>query len=157
METQYRNITKNETTILNTAASLVSKYSWGSEYPLNPIDEIKNAEYCIGAFNENRLVGFASVGYGFSPDKKDDEKLWLAHAVVEPAFRKQGVFKKLYEMQINYSTSKKDAILTCTDNPIVEIFLQNHGWKKVRDTQDESGSRTTVFSLCQQKSSNIVP
>src|SRR5579864_9260109 len=71
--------------VLEKAASLVTEHSWGNEYPISPISEIQTADYCVGAYSGDELVGFASVGRFFSPDGKDNGQLWLAHAVVLPA------------------------------------------------------------------------
>ncbi len=131
--------------LLKKAANLVSEYSWGSDYPVRPIDEIRVAEYCVGALEQNQLVGFGSVGRTFSPDALDNNELWLAHAVVDPEFRNRGVFKRIYDMQMLYAITQPGRILSCTDNPIVSNFFLKNGWKQIRETVDEAGDKSMVF------------
>ena len=131
--------------LLQEASQLVTQYSWGEEYPKHPSEEIQAAEYSIGAKAGDTLVGFATVTRNASPDGIDNESLWLAHAVVTPEFRQQGIFEKLYAGQIHYAQSASGRILSCTDNPIVEKFFLAHGWKKLRETKDEAGDECDVF------------
>lgn len=58
---KIREIKKTEPEIMKQASLLISKYSWGEEYPVKPIDEIKEAHFMVGAFSKKDLVGFASV------------------------------------------------------------------------------------------------
>jgi hypothetical protein len=84
---EVKEITSSDEQFFTEAARLVSKYSWGENYPIRPIDEIRSAEYRVGALRGNRLIGFGSVGRTFSPDAVDNGELWIAHAVVDPTFR----------------------------------------------------------------------
>lgn len=127
------------------AANLVSLYSWGESYPVRPMDEIRLADYRVGIFAGDRLVGFGSVGRGFSPDLLDNDGLWLAHVVVVPEFRNRGIFKKIYELQLSYAASQPGRIVSCTDNPIIAEFFLKNGWKKIRETVDEAGGKSAVF------------
>lgn len=131
--------------LLNQAAELISAYSWGPDYPVQPIDEIFSAEYRVGAIKNNQLVGFGTVGRSFSPDAFDNDELWVAHAVVTPAFRKKGIFKRIYGMQLSYAKNHEGRILSCTDNPIMEKFFLENGWKEIRKTKDEADEDSTVF------------
>ncbi len=145
---ELQQITTSETELLTRAAHMVSDYSWGYDYPVKPLDEILSAEYRIGAFVDEQLVGFGTVGRGFSPDSIDNGELWIAHAVVVPEFRNQGIFAKLYAEQLTYAESHKShdgLILSCTDNPIVEKFFLAHDWMERRKTRDESRESSTVF------------
>lgn len=144
-ESQFEVREISDEPLLNRAASLVSEYSWGLDYPLNPLDEIQEAEYKVGAFVGDNLVGFATVGRSFSPDGIDNGELWLAHVVVLPEFRSQGIFSKLYQAQIKYAKNQFGRILSCTDNPIVEKFFLDNNWKEIRQTKDEAGEVTKVF------------
>ncbi len=147
LEIEIKEISASHEDIITRAAELVSKYSWGIDYPVKPIDEIREAEYLIGAFKNDQLIGFGSVGRAFSPDGTDDSELWLAHAVIVPEYRRIGIFNKIYEMQMSYAKSRSGRILSCTDNPIVEKFFLANGWKKIRDTKDEAGEPSTVFEF----------
>lgn len=142
---EIKEISKLESDILNKASELISKYSWGYDYPKKPIEEIEKAEYLIGAFCGDNLVGFASVGRGFSPDEENNESLWFSHAIVIPEFRNRGIFKKLYEKQIIYAKKQKGKIFSCTDNPIVKSFFLKNGWKEYRKTKDEASGDTTIY------------
>ncbi|MDE2001554.1 MAG: GNAT family N-acetyltransferase [Patescibacteria group bacterium] len=142
---EVKEMLSSDKKFLEEAAALVSEHSWGGEYPVSPIDEIRVAEYCAGATEGDRLVGFGTVGRSFSPDALDNGELWIAHAVVDPAFRNRGIYKKLYDLRLSYALSQAGRILSCTDNPIVAEFFMKHGWKKIRETVDESGDATTVF------------
>lgn len=133
------------TQIANEVGVLISKYSWGEEYPVDPIKEHKLAEYAIGAYESESLIGISIVNRFSSPDGKDNGELWFADAVVVPEFRNQGVFTKLYEETMHYMLGQSGRILTCTDNPIMESFLSKHGWQKIRDTLDEEGGPCLVF------------
>ncbi len=138
-------IKKSDEQMLHNAAQLISEYSWGLEYPINPIDEVLSADYCVGVVMHNKLIGFGSVGRTFSPDSLDHGELWVAHAVVAPEFRGKGVLSKLYDKQLAYAKSQQGRILSCTNNPIAEKFLLKNGWNEVRNTLDEGGEVTTVF------------
>ncbi len=142
---KLKEIKLSETELLNEAAELVSKYSWGYEYPVKPIDEILSSGYRIGAFITNQFVGFGTVGRAFSPDNLDNGELWIAHAVVIPEFRQQGIFRKIYKAQLAYARSQSGCILSCTDNPIVVKFFLENGWRELRKTIDESSKASTVF------------
>lgn len=130
---------------LEAAAALISEYSWGKDYPVNPIGEIKKSEYCAGACAGEKLIGFASVNRSASPDGKDNGELWLGHAVVAPEFRKQGIYQKLYAAQFEHAKKEAGRILSCTSNPIIEKFLLGRGWQEIRKTHDEGGEPCSVF------------
>jgi len=126
-------------------AKMVRKYSWGEDYPVNPLNELERAKYIIGAFDREKLVGCASVAHSVSPDNIDNEKLWISHAVVLPDYRKKGIFNLLYKKQINYTKKHKGPLLAATDNPIVEKFLLKNGWAFLRTIKDEGGNPGKVF------------
>ena len=131
--------------MLSQAAGLVSEYSWGRDYPVSPLTEIERAEYCIGAFVNGQLIGFSSVGFAYSPDGADDDQVWFGHGVVVPAFRKQGIFRKMYEKQMAYAKGKFSCVFACSSNPVVQQFLAANGWEEVRETNDEKGDSLIVF------------
>ncbi len=130
---------------LDEASELISKYSWGYDYPKKPIEEIKTAEYVVSAFDKDKIIAFATVNKNSSPDGIDNGNLWLAHAVVVPEFRKRGLFTKLYDKQISYAKTQDGKIFACTDNPIVRDFFLKNGWVEYRKTKDEAGETATVF------------
>lgn len=142
---ETKEILSSEKQFLEEAARLVSEYSWGKDYPIQPIDEIRVAEYRVGVFDSYQLVGFGTVGRSFSPDSLDNDELWVAHAVVAPEFRKRGLFRELYDRQLAYTKSQEGRILSCTDNPVVEKFFLENDWKEIRKTNDDSGESCVVF------------
>ncbi|MCM2339067.1 MAG: GNAT family N-acetyltransferase [Burkholderiales bacterium] len=142
---ELKEIKSSDIKLLNKATDLISKYSWGHDYPVRPIDEILRADYRIGAMIADELVGFGTVGFGFGPDKLDNDQLWIAHAVVLPKFRQQGIFREIFNAQLSYAKNKNKRIMTCTDNQIIINFLLKNGWKELRQTIDESGKASKVF------------
>lgn len=72
--------------IVKECAKMIQKYSWGPDYPVNAWDEIKQSNLLIGAFDEKKLVGCASINKVASPDKIDNSKFWFADAVVLPEY-----------------------------------------------------------------------
>jgi len=145
MAIHLRQILAIEESLLKQAAGLVTTYSWGKDYPVKPIDEIRAAEYRIGALDNDELVGFGAVGRTFSPEGKDNNQLWIGHAVVLPSYRRKGVFTLIYKEQMTYCNKIGGSIFTCSDNPVVTTFLIKERWQKVRETSDESGKKTTIF------------
>ena len=134
-------------TTLSMACFLVSEYSWGYDYPVDPVKEIRKAEYRIGAFADEKLVGFSAVSRHASPDHQDNGELWFSYAVVAPEFRGRGIFTSLYDSCLAYAKTVPGRFLSCTDNPIVERFLLAQGWHVSRSTLDESDRSSTVFEL----------
>lgn len=129
-------------------AQMVREYSWGNDYPIDPWDEIKQADYLVGCFDDKELIGCASITRIASPDGIDTNKPWLGHAIVLPEYRRQGILGKMYQHRIGYLQKMNESIIfTCTDNPIMENFLTNQGWMLDRITKDESGSACKVFKL----------
>ena len=147
MGIEIKEIDISDRSTLEKASFLISEYSWGNNYPIKPIDEVSKAEYCVGAYNNNELIGFAAVSRFGSPDGKDNDKLWLGYAVVIPKFRQQGIFQKLYNTIIKLVKEKPIHILACTDNPVIEKFLLSRGWHLIRETRDESNAVCHVFEF----------
>ncbi|MBP6879576.1 MAG: GNAT family N-acetyltransferase [Candidatus Pacebacteria bacterium] len=131
---------------LKEASNLIQEHSWGLDYPVSALDELKESDFIIGCFNNGKLVGLASINNFASPDKIDNGLPWLAAAVVLPEYRGRGIYKDLYEKRIEHLKHKKEKIiLSCTDNKIVKKFLLDRGWKLRRITKDESGGECEVF------------
>lgn len=141
----YRKITTTESDA-KVCAEMIREYSWGVEYPVDPWDELRQADYIAGCFSGEYLVGCASITRVASPDGIGNDVPWFANVVVLPEYRKQGIMKKLYENCLEYcrATSEKK-ILTCTNNPVMEKFFENQGWQLDRITKDESGGECNVF------------
>lgn len=128
------------------ASNLIQEHSWGLDYPVSALDELKESDFIIGCFDNERLIGLASVNNSASPDKIDNGLPWLAMAVVLPEYRGMGIYKDLYEKRIEYLKNRKERIiLSCTDNKIVKKFLLDRGWTLRRITKDESGGECEVF------------
>ncbi len=143
----YREISTTEPEAKE-CAQMIQEYSWGLDYPVDAWSELKKADYIIGCFEKDKLVGFGSITRVASPDNIDNGLPWLADAVVLPEYRKQGIYKTLYEKRIEFLKNQKEKIvLTCTDNAIIEEFLLRNGWILRRITKDESGGECKVFQL----------
>lgn len=139
----------NEQT-LQVAADLISEYSWGRDYPVAPIEELRQLEFGAGAFEGDNLVGFAGVSKVGSPDGVDNGQLWFGYTVVKPEFRQRGIYGQLYNSCMGYMRGKPSRKLACTDNPIMEKFLLEHGWREIRKTFDEAGDKIIVFETQQE-------
>lgn len=130
---------------LQSAGLLVAKFSWGEDYPVAPLTEIRRASFCVGAWVGGALVGFAAVSRYASPDGLNTGDLWFGYAVVTPKYRKRGIFTRLYGECLSYIRPQLGKVFCCTDNPIVISFLVRRGWRFVRATHDESGAECVVF------------
>lgn len=142
---KFAEVIVSDEKILQAAAELLSEYSWGMDYPVSPISELHRAEYCTGAFAADELVGFAGMSRFASPDNVDNGELWFGFAVVKPEFRQQGIYSRLYDSCLIYMNKIPLRKLACTDNPIMEKFLQSHGWQQIRTTKDEAGDDCIVY------------
>ncbi|HEY5220584.1 MAG TPA: GNAT family N-acetyltransferase [Candidatus Paceibacterota bacterium] len=147
-----KDVSLSDENTLRDAAELITKYSWGEDYPVDPLEEIQKSEYCAGAYAKDKLVGFATVNRFASPDGKDNGELWLGHAVVIPEFREQGIYQKLYTAQMEHTQRGSGRILSCTSNPIIENFLSGRGWQEIRKTKDEEGGECSVFEYSKNTS-----
>lgn len=143
----FKEIKKNDP-LIEECAYIVQKYSWGFDYPVNPLNELKQAEYIIGCFDGKRIVGFGSITRISSPDGKDNNKPWFADAVVLPEYRNKGIYTELYRKRLSFIKKQKESVLfSCTDNPIIEKFLEKNNWILYRETKDEKGDECKVFIL----------
>lgn len=134
--------------IATEAARMIQEYSWGLEYPVDAWSELKESDFIIGCFDDEKLVAVGSITRVASPDKIDNGLPWFADAVVLPEYRKQGIYTELYNRRMQYLQDHNEAVaLTCTDNPLIEQFLLAHGWNLKRITNDESGGACMVFEI----------
>ena len=129
------------------AGELVRTYSWGKDYPVDPADEIRRAEFGVGAWVGDKLVGFAGLSRAASPDGINSRDLWFGYAVVLPAYRRRGVFRRIYDECLRHMRTSSEPVFSCSDNPLMIQFLVRRGWRFVRATKDESGSACLVFEL----------
>ncbi len=136
---------------LRKIAALVTEYSWLPDYPVDPLDELKKAEYIIGAYADDRLAGFGTVNRYSSPDGRDNGEIWFGDAVVMPEFRNRGIYRNLYENRMDYVKDKPGKILSCTDSPLMEKFFLRHGWREIRKTRDEGNYICSVFEYDRKK------
>ncbi len=144
----FREITRDED-IIKEWAEIVSKHSWGADYPINPLDELIQSDYIVGCFDEKILVGLGAINRVTSPDGIDNGFPWLSFAVTLPQYRGKGLYKEIYKKRIEYlleHTNESD-IFTCTDNEIVENFLLQRKWTLDRIIEDEWGDECKVFQL----------
>ncbi len=67
--------------------------------------------------------------------------------MVLPTYRRQGIYTKLYEARIKHLNGKPGRRLSCTDNPVIDKYLVDCGWNKLRDTKDEQSNDCRVYEL----------
>ncbi len=138
-------IIQKEDPLVKMCAAVVQKHSWGLDYPVKVIDEMRHSEYLIAAVDGKKLIGCASMGRGASPDKIDNDKLWFGNALILQKYRRFGIFKKMYQKCLTYINKKPGPVFACTENLIMVSFLLKNGWKYYRTTKDESGGICLVF------------
>ncbi len=144
---EFREISTGDEATCTEIAGLITKYSWFAGYPVDPYNEVKEAEYIIGAYAGERLVGFATVTRNASPDQEGNGELWFADTVVLLEFRRRGVLKEVYQRAMTYLLAQPGRIFSCTETAVMSDFLIARGWKKVRDTKDESGGECEVYEF----------
>ena len=146
-EIEFREISRNDEPTTKEIARLITKYSWFEGYPIDPYDEVKEAEYIIGAYAGERLVGFAMTTRHASPDQEGNGELWFADTVVLPEFRRRGILKEVYQRAMAYLLTQPGRIFSCTEGALMHDFFLARGWKKIRDTKDESGGACGVYEF----------
>jgi hypothetical protein len=92
----------------------------------------------IGIFSpKGVLVGFSGIGRGASPDRKDNEDVWIGYTVIHPKYRNLRNARALYEAALKgaqnlvFSTKKK--IFFCTENEGLRRVSGKMGWLPYRD------------------------
>ncbi len=144
---KFKEIT-NDVHFLKESSKIIREYSWGLDYPVDPLYELKGSDFVIGCFDDDKLIGLASLNRIASPDKIDNGFIWFANSVIVPGYRENGIYTEFYNRRARYiKDSKESIVFTCTDNPIVERFLKKRGWVVRRITKDESGGECKVFEI----------
>lgn len=144
---------------LNECRKLIVNHSWGINYPISPLKELRTAEYIIGGyyygklFNlTGRIIGCSYLSKYASPDGIDNGYPWICGAVVVPELWNKGVFTTMYHLLLRYSEKTHTGnVMACTDNDRVKGFLERRGWKKVRETLDEGNAPCDVYALKQNR------
>ncbi len=144
---QFREVPVSDTETLKEMAELMTKYSWGEEYPVSPMNELEHADYLIGAYEGDALAGFAAINRIASPDEQGNGEWWFADVVVKPEYRELGIYTKLYEQRMDWLRDKPGRIFTCTEVPVIDEFVLARGWIKNRDTKDEEGNDCRVYEF----------
>lgn len=139
---------------LTEIAALITKYSWFEGYPVDPMDELRQSDYIVGAYAGKTLAGFGSINRVASPDGQDNGAWWFADAVVKPEYRERGIYTSLYEARMQWLENKPGRVLTCTETEIIDQFVSEHGWRKIRDTRDEEGNDCRVYEYPRDASSS---
>ena len=145
---------------LRSAYNLISCYSWSSE-ELENIDLlgelINNCKYRVGLYQGQKLVGFAAIGIGASPDKIDNEHLWLGYLALDPVVRSRPRnVHALYESCLTFALAEQNLnaeirLFTCSETPSVQRALRREGWRHIRTVEilgDDGlglGETTEVF------------
>ncbi len=110
-EIEIRSISLSDTGLVERAAALVWEHSWGPDYPIHPIKEMRESEYHVGAFVDTELVGYSGINRLGSPDRLDQGEMWYAHVLVLPRYRRQGIRKRLYDPCLAYALNQSGRIL----------------------------------------------
>jgi GNAT superfamily N-acetyltransferase len=153
---RLRTIGRSDADALEAAYNLLAKHAWSAEEITN-IDlraELRETcEHRVGLYSSDRLVGFAAVATGASPDKKDNDQLWIGYLVVHPSFRRGRGFLKLCEDCVEFAVDRGGGrrIFACTESKKVERALARAGWRHVRtaeilgDAEQPLGETTEVY------------
>ena len=145
-----RSVNPTDLVTVGVWAYFLSKYSWGWSYPVEPISEVRKADYIVGAYVGHEPAGFACVNRLASPDGKDNGQMWLSGWVVAPEFRNRGLGGRLLDECLKYmkSTDRTERMLLSTENTQIFDVFTRRGWKIIRnDTLNEAGDPTTIFEL----------
>ena len=131
--------------LISEASNLIVEYSWGQDYPIEPIDDLTTSIQVFGALVDGKLIGTAYVHKSASPDGLDNNNLWLGGLVVHPNYRRKGIAKTLLRKQTRFAENKRGRVLTCSDNEKVCNLLESLNWKLLRITYDEGGNLCRVY------------
>lgn len=144
---QIRLLSQDDKEELRRCAALVSDYSWGHDYPVNPFEEMCSAECSWAAYISGELAGCVIISRFASPDGVDNGEFWFADAVIIPKYRGSGTFTRLYHTAMEWVKDTSGRVLSCTDNPVMDAFFLKNDWHKIRDTKDEQGNTCRVYEL----------
>lgn len=106
------------------------------------LEKIEKDGLLVSVYKGDRVIGF-SISY-----KKSSERLHIWNVGVLPEFRKQGVWRKMYEIIFKYSVDKNFRILSINTYkikfPAMYSFLKREGFEEY-ETELRKGIRKTKF------------
>ena len=148
----FREITSRAPEDLRPWTDMLRK-SWGSDFPVDPFEEVSKAACIIGVFHRDVLVGAAcmNLGSNVSPDGKDLDQWWLSGLVVtdtdDGAYRQIGIASRLHGEFMDWARRKgyKGDLVASTENVPLFPFFYERGWHGDRLTIIEDGSPSMVF------------
>jgi hypothetical protein len=164
MALELKTISAHEDGKLDAAYQLIAMHSW-SEDELKTIDlksELRKiCVYRAGLFDDNSLVGFVAIATGASPDKVDNDQLWIGYLVIHPKFRyNRNNIRSLYLSCLEYvraneysNGGRRRRLFTCSETPSVQRALRREGWTYSRtadiigDNGEILGEKTEVFEF----------
>ena len=150
VQTELREIPVANRQEVEFVANLISKHSWGEEYPVHPLSELKAAERIYAAYAGADIVSCVAITRNGSPDGEGNGDLWFGYAVTLDEYRKQGIFTKLYTQATKYAASQPGRLFACTSSEVMDVFFPAHGWQKIRDTKDEQNNDCRVYEYSLQ-------
>ena len=92
----------------------------------------KMFEY-FGLFEKEKLIGFMLL-------KKEENELWIKHLLIDKAFRRKGLGKRLIEKAFSIAKKNKMKIKTevLIGNKDALLFFEKLGFKKVEVNRKEN-------------------
>lgn len=131
---------------------LLLRDSWGWSYIrfVDPIDEIRKAEFIYAAFDGPRLVGFAVVNRlgDPRPGGKGNGQMWFSCWWVDPDYRRAGIGKMIYDECVKYMDAQPGFMYLSSENREMHSVLLRYGWVVVDDKSlNEAGDPTKIYFL----------
>src|SRR3989344_4610144 len=127
---------KKEPAFAKRWADMLDYMSWGSPkdpYPKKAMEEIPHVLVAYGAFHGKKLVGAACVtDHHSSPDGQDRDAMYLALAVVDPKYRRRGIWEILYARRLEWVSGRPGRVITTCENRTMMLALFDRGWKPYR-------------------------
>ena len=132
-------------------ARMLDNLSWGSPdnpYPKKAVEEIPHVFVAFGAFVGNKLVGAACVtDHHSSPDGQDRDAMYFALAVVDPKYRRRGIWEILYARRLEWVSGRPGRVITTCENRTMMLALFDRGWKPYRLGRNEKGDPFLALEL----------
>ncbi|MEK7133898.1 MAG: GNAT family N-acetyltransferase [Patescibacteria group bacterium] len=132
-------------------AWLLDNVSWGTPqdpYPKRGMEEIPHALVAFGAFVGNKLVGAACItDHHSSPDGQDRDAMYFALAVVDPKYRRRGIWERLYVHRLEWVSNRPGRVIATGENLSGMRMMCDRGWKPYRMGRNEKGDSFIALEL----------
>jgi ribosomal protein S18 acetylase RimI-like enzyme len=141
---KIKEITEYNPEIKNTVDSLLSLLLGTpapiSELQLKAIITSNNSHLFFAMDDHEAYMGMMTVGIYYAPTGK---KGWIEDVVVNEAFRRQGIGKKLIEFAIQFAKQQHVDLLTLTSRP--QKIAANNLYKNIGFEKKETNVYKMVF------------